>query len=200
MSLSLPDGFSVRAATREDAPAINELVVAADEAVQGWSDSTEAELFDWWRLADLEQDSWVVERRRPCRGLQRALRTRRERGVGRLRPSHEDGARARGVAPCERRGSRPRTRASGRTHVVPCAGRCRPTAVRAARLSRGAPVLPDVDRARRAAACARVAEGFRVGTFEPDDASAFHAALDEAFVDEWTFISMPFEEWVEHST
>ena len=61
MSLSLPDGFSVRAATREDASAINELVVAADEAVQGWSDSTEADLLDWWRLTDLEQDSWVVE-------------------------------------------------------------------------------------------------------------------------------------------
>ena len=53
MSLSLPDGFSVRAATREDASAINELVVVADEAVQGWSDSTEADLLDWWRLADL---------------------------------------------------------------------------------------------------------------------------------------------------
>ena len=36
-------------------------------------------------------------------------------------------------------------------------------------------------------------EGFRVGTFEPDDARAFHAALNEAFADEWNFVSMPFE-------
>lgn len=45
----------------EDAAAINELVVAVDTVVQGWSDSTEAELVDWWRLTDLAGNSWVVE-------------------------------------------------------------------------------------------------------------------------------------------
>ena len=50
MTSSLPEGFRARPATVEDAPAINELVIAVDTAVQGWSDSTEAELVDWWRL------------------------------------------------------------------------------------------------------------------------------------------------------
>ena len=50
MSSSPPEGFRVRPASVEDAPAINELAVAVDTVVQGWSDSTEAELVDWWRL------------------------------------------------------------------------------------------------------------------------------------------------------
>ena len=61
MSSSLPEGFHVRPATAEDAPAINELVIAVDTVVQGWSDSTEADLVDWWRLTDLTVNSWVVE-------------------------------------------------------------------------------------------------------------------------------------------
>jgi hypothetical protein len=61
MSSSPPEGFRVRPATVDDAPAINELVIAADTAVQGWSDSTEAELVDWWRLTELDGNSWLVE-------------------------------------------------------------------------------------------------------------------------------------------
>ena len=41
-------------------------------------------------------------------------------------------------------------------------------------------------------------EGFRVGTFESGDGPVFHAALDEAFADEWNHVSMPFEQWAEH--
>ena len=144
MSSSLPDGFSVRPATREDASAINELVG------RGRRSSSGLVRFDRGRPAGV-----VAARRpragllgrgtgRPGRGVQRALRTCRERGARRLRPSREDGARARGVAACEWRGSCPGTRALGRTDVVSCSGRCRPAVVRAARLSRGAPVLPDV--------------------------------------------------------
>src|SRR5438445_13853767 len=61
MSSAPPEGFQVRAATAEDAPAINELVIAADTTVQGQSDSTAVELVEWWRLTDLATNSWVVE-------------------------------------------------------------------------------------------------------------------------------------------
>ena len=61
MRSSPPEGFRVRPATVDDAPAINDLMVAADIAVQGWSDSTAAELIDWWRLTDLATNSWVME-------------------------------------------------------------------------------------------------------------------------------------------
>jgi hypothetical protein len=61
MSSSQPEGFRVRPLAVADTPAINELVIAADIAVQGWSDSTAGEVEDWWRLTDLAENSWVVE-------------------------------------------------------------------------------------------------------------------------------------------
>jgi len=60
MSSSPPDGFSLRRATVDDTPAINELITSADKAVQGWSESSEGELLGWWRLVDLEHNSWVL--------------------------------------------------------------------------------------------------------------------------------------------
>ena len=60
MSSSPPEGLSVRRATLDDAPAIDELITAADHAVQGWSDSSVPELLGWWRMLDLEQSSWVL--------------------------------------------------------------------------------------------------------------------------------------------
>jgi GNAT superfamily N-acetyltransferase len=38
-------------------------------------------------------------------------------------------------------------------------------------------------------------KGFRVGTFEAGDARAFHAALNDAFAEEWNFAPQPFEQW-----
>src|SRR5205814_435454 len=60
MSLPPPDGLRLRPATVADAPAIDELITAADEAVQGWSESSQSELLGWWRMVDLERDSWVL--------------------------------------------------------------------------------------------------------------------------------------------
>ena len=61
MSSSPPDGLAVRPATVDDAPAINDLVTAADVAVQGWSESSESELLGWWRMMDLGHNSWVLD-------------------------------------------------------------------------------------------------------------------------------------------
>src|SRR5205809_5690323 len=60
MSSPPPDGLDVRRATVEDAAAIDELVTAADVAVQGWSESSVPELLGWWRMIDLELSSWVL--------------------------------------------------------------------------------------------------------------------------------------------
>jgi mycothiol synthase len=40
-------------------------------------------------------------------------------------------------------------------------------------------------------------EGFRVTTFESGDERAFHAALNEAFAEEWNFVPQSFEVWAE---
>ena len=196
MSLSLPEGFRVRPATVEDAPAINELVIAVDTVVQGWSDSTEAELVDWWRLTDLAGNSWVVEddslvaygvviahgENAETDGFVHPAKTGLGLGSWLLRRGEERGrelgyraALTWCLAPDT--GARALFERSGyrearRFYRMLVEHETEPTA----------PEWP---------------EGFRVSTFEPGDGRAFHAALDEAFAEEWNHVSEPFEEWAE---
>jgi mycothiol synthase len=198
MTLSLPDGFSVRPATLEDAAAVNELVVLVDEEVQGWSDSTEADLLDWWRLVELERDSWVVEQdgslaaysvlfphgeNAELDGFVHPMKT--GLGLGSwLLATGERRARERGLS-------------TARTWCLTPDDVARrlfeQLGYREAR--RFYRMLIELDEPPPAA---EWPEELRIGTFEPDDARAFHAALGEAFEDEWSFVSLPFDEWVEH--
>jgi mycothiol synthase len=194
MSSSPPEGFRVRPATVEDAPAINELVIEADTAVQGRSDSTAVELLDWWRLTDLAANSWVVEddsvaaygvvmpigERAESDGFVHPAKTGLGLGSWLLRQG-EVRARELGFATVltwclapdtdaralfERSGYR-EVRRFYRMYVE----------------HEVEPPAPDWP------------EGFRVGTFKPGDAQAFHAALNDAFAEEWNFAPQPFEQW-----
>lgn len=196
MASSPPEGFRVRPATVEDAPAINELVIAVDTAVQGWSDSTEAELVDWWRLTELAGNSWVVEddtlaaygvviahgESVETDGFVHPSKTRLGLGSWLLRRA-EERARELGFATtltwslAPDRDARELFERSGYRE-----------ARRFYRMlveHEGEPPAPEWP------------EGFRVSTFEPGDGPAFHAALDEAFADEWNFVSEPYEHWAE---
>ena len=196
MSSSSPDGFRVRPATVEDAPAINELVIAVDVAVQGWSDSTEAELVDWWRLTDLAGNSWVVEddslaaygvviahgENAETDGFVHPAKTGLGLGSWLLRRGEQRacdlGYRAvltwcltpdtSARALFERSGYR-EVRRFYRMLVE----------------HKGEPPAPEWP------------EGFRVSTFEPGDGPAVHAVLDEAFADEWNHVPEPLEHWAE---
>ena len=196
MSSSLPEGFRVRPATVEDASAINELVIAVDNVVQGWSDSTADELVDWWRLTDLARNSWVVEDETLA-------------GYAVVIPHGESAETDGYVAPAKTglglgswllgRGEE-RARELG-FHSVLTWCLAPDTDARALFERSGyrevrrfyrmlvehedEPVAPEWP------------QGFRVSTFEPGDGRAFHAALDEAFADEWNFVSEPFEAWAE---
>ncbi len=194
MSSSLPEGFRVRPATVDDAPAINELVVATDTAVQGHSDSTALELVEWWRLTNLAANSWVVEddslaayavvvpwgESAETDGFVHPAKTGLGLGSWLLQQG-EERVRELGfvtaltwcLAPdtgaralFERSGYR-EVRRYYRMYVE----------------HEAEPPAPEWP------------EGFRVNTFEPNDARAFYAALDEAFAEEWNFVSTPFEEW-----
>jgi mycothiol synthase len=197
MSSSPPDGFSVRPATVDDAPAINELVNAADTAVQGWSESSEGELLGWWRMIDLEHNSWVL-----LEGEEVAAYA-----VG---FAHADMLELDGFVHPEQRG-----RGLGAWLVARAEGRARELGKqrllafslagdnRAHRLFEQFG-MRDLRRYYRMMidlesepAPPRWAAGLHVGTFEPEDAKAFHDALREAFEDEWNFVRMPFEEWRE---
>jgi mycothiol synthase len=194
MSSSLPEGFHVRPATVEDAPAVNELVVAVDTAVQGWSDSTAAELADWWRETDLARNSWVVEddgvaayavvvshgRTADIDGFVHPAKTGVGLGSWLLRQGEE------------------RVRDLGfRTVLTWCLApdsRARALFERSGyrEVRRFYRMLIEHD---AAPVPAEWPEGFRVSTFEPGEGRAFHAALDEAFADEWNFVSQTFEQW-----
>jgi mycothiol synthase len=197
MSLSPPNGFRARPVVTEDAPAVNGLVVAADEAVMGWSDSTAPDLADWWRLVDLEHDSWLVENSEPVaygvllrhgefaeldgyvhptstgRGLGRWLL---ERGQARARELGLDKVGTWCLAPD----------AAARTLFE---------SLGFAEARRYYRMVIDFDGPPPAP---QWPGGFRVDTFELEDARAFHGTLNEAFEDEWNFVPMPFERWYEH--
>ena len=198
MSSSLPDGCTVRAATPEDAAAINELVVAADEAVQGWSDETEADLLDWWRLVDLEQDSWVVEQHGSLAayGVVFAHAEKAELD-GFVHPTKTGlGLGTWLLARGEAR-ARERELPIARTWCLAPDGAARRLfeSLGYREVRRYYRMLIELEAPPPAP---EWPEGFRIGTFELDDAREFHAAVNEAFADEWSFLSMPFEQWVEH--
>ena len=197
MSSSPPDGFSVRRATVEDAPAVNELITTADLDVQGWTDSSEPELLGWWRMMDLEQNSWVLE----ADGAVAAY------GVGFV---HGDVLELDGFVHPQRRGQ-----GLGRWLVDQAESRARELGKerlqafslaqdeRAHRLfelcgmheqRRYYRMMIEHD---REPAPAEWPDGLRVATFEEEDAKAFHDALGEAFEEEWGFVRMPFDEWRE---
>ena len=196
MSSSLPDGFSARPVTREDVAALNDLVVAADEAVMGWSDSTEADLLDWWRFVDLEHDSWVVEdgsvaaygvlyKHGEIAYIDAYVNPlRKGSGLGSwLLERGEERARARGLSKAQ--------------------AWCLAEDADARQLFEGRG-FHDVRRYYRMLIELEAPppdpewpEGLRVDTFGLEDARAFHAAVNEAFAEEWNWVPQPFERWLE---
>jgi mycothiol synthase len=194
MSSSLPEGFSVRPATVEDAAAINELVIAVDTVVQGWSDSTDAELVGWWRETDLAGNSWVVEGDSLAAYAVVVPHGETADVDGFVHPSQM----GRGLGSWLLRRGEERARELGFSTVLTwCLA---PDADARALFERFG--YREVRRFYRMLVehdaeppAAEWPEGFRVGTFEPDDARAFHSALGEAFAEEWNFVSTPFEQW-----
>jgi mycothiol synthase len=197
MSSSPPDGLSVRRATVDDAAAVDELISAADVAVQGWSESSVPELLAWWRMMDLEHDSWLLH--------EGDVLVAYAAGFG-----HADAFELDGFVHPQHRG-----RGFGTWLVARGEERAR---------ERGKPELQAFslagdDRAHRLFEQCGMSErrryyrmmielddeppetelpdGFALETFDPKDAEAFHDALVEAFEDEWNFVAMPFEEWRE---
>jgi GNAT superfamily N-acetyltransferase len=194
MSSSAPEGFRLRSATVEDAHAINELVIAADTAVQGWSDSTPAEVVEWWRLTDLAANSWILEDDSlAAYGVVIPYGESAE-ADGFVHPTKTD----RGLGSWLLRRGVERARELGFPSVLTwCLA---PDAAARALFERFG--YREVRRFYRMLvehqaepAPAEWPEGFRVSGFELGDARAFHAALDEAFAEEWNFVPEPFEKW-----
>ncbi|HEY8793009.1 MAG TPA: GNAT family N-acetyltransferase [Gaiellaceae bacterium] len=192
----LPEGFRVRAAAGADAAAISELMVAADTVVQGWSDSTALELVEWWRMTDLATNSWVVED-----GSVAAYGVVIPHGASAETDAFVHPAKTGlGLGSWLLRRGEERVRELGFATVLTwCLA---PDADARALFERSG--YREVRRFYRMLVEHEVEppppdwpEGFRVGTFELADARGFHAALDEAFAEEWNFVSEPFDSWAE---
>jgi mycothiol synthase len=197
MSSSPPDGLRVRRATVEDAAAIDELITAADEAVQGWSESSVPELLGWWRMMDLEQSSWVLYDETGIRAYAAGF----SHGDlfeldGFVHPDHQQ--RGLGAWLVARGEDRARELGKARLQTFSLAGD-----VRAHRLfeqcgmrelRRYYRMMIELDEPPPPAV---FPDGLSVETFDPDHARAFHDALIEAFADEWGFVAMSFEDWRE---
>ncbi len=197
MSSSPPDGFSVRRATVDDAPAVDELITAADVAVQGWSESSVPELLGWWRMMDLEHDSWLLHEDDALVGYAAGFGHADAFELdGFVHPRHR--RRGLGAWLVARGEERARERGKSQLQAFSLAGddraqrlfeQCGMSELR--RYYRMMIELADQPPE------AELPDGFTLGTFDPKDAKAFHDALIEAFEDEWNFVAMPFEEWRE---
>src|SRR5919204_1209531 len=194
---SPPESLTLRPATVDDAPAIDELITAADVAVQGWSESSEGDVLQWWRMMDLERNSWVLQ----DDGAIVAYGVAFVHGEmleldGFVHPAHQGrGLGAWLVARAEERVQELELQKLNTWALA---------ADQSARRLFETFGLRELRRFYRMAIDfdgpppgPQWPDGVRVETFEPEDARAFHAALGEAFEDEWHFVSMPFEEWHE---
>lgn len=198
MSSSPPDGYSVRPARAGDAEAVTALVVASDVAVQGWSECVPDDFRSWWRgLADLGTDTWLVERDGAVVAYGDVLKHGEVmESDGYVHPEHL--GRGLGSWLRDRMEERARALARPRIHTF-CLGP--DTGARALFEQRG---MNEVRRYYRMVidlddppSPPAVPEGIRIATFQTEDARAFHAALDEAFADEWNFVPIAFDEWVQ---
>ncbi len=197
MSSSLPDTLTVRPASTDDAEAVNELMVATDVAVQGWSDGSPDELLSWWRRNDPVENSWLVSD-----------------GGGVIAYGdffeHGDWAELDGYVRPDRKGeglgSWLVARAEERAHAV---GKrrlqtwCLAADADTLRLfqqhgfaeaRRYYRMLIELDRPPEAP---EWPGGMRVATFREEDARAYYDAIGEAFAEEWNFVHDPFEHWRE---
>jgi mycothiol synthase len=196
MSSSLSEQFTVRAARDADAEAVAGLSAAAERAVRGEADIDAADVRDWWRLKDLERDSWLIE----DAGRIVAAATLFPRGEapnvwGDVHPEHNGRglgsmlvdlteARARDLG-----AKRIRREAFGANRAAralfEARGYCHVRTWYTMRIDLADEPPPEPE--------------WPVGVypvpFRLEDAEAFHAAQTEAFEDEWGFVPLPFEEW-----
>lgn len=192
---SLPDGFDVRDATQDDIGVAAEIIRAEERSVRGESIWSAADTSDFWRVANFEGGSWIVERDgdpvafAACHDVDRECHC----WVS-VHPNAE--GRGLGTWLLERVEQRARTLGAHRVRTGAFAENAA-----APRLFERLGFL-----AARHFYRMRIAlehepappewpAGIEFAIFRPEDARAFHRALQEAFADEWGFHPFSFDEW-----
>jgi len=190
----LPEGFRVRAASPSDLDAAEDIVRAEETSFRA-TPSPSFDLGDFWRNANFGAASWMVERDGTPVGFAAGM----ERGDGSdywatVRPEIA----GRGVSTWLLKRAEERAREAGSAVLrVGCVvennaavSLFRALGFREARhffqmrIDFEQPPEPTSPPAP-----------IRLTPFDPDDARAFHATLNEAFAEEWGWQALPFEEW-----
>jgi mycothiol synthase len=190
------EGLAFRRPNEDDLANAARVFAAEEEALRGRVTYGEDELRDFWRLYDFAEGSWLVEN-----------------GVG--EPVGFSGFMARGEEFSCWIGVDPRYNGRGISTELIARGEQRVRQLGGDRLRAGMLVENAAARKLLEALGFReirrffrmqidfgglppgpsAIEGIRIATFRQADARAFHEAMNEAFVDDWGFVSMPFEEW-----
>jgi mycothiol synthase len=195
MSSSLPEP---RPLTRDDAEAAEDVACALEAAVGYRPTTSEAALLDWWSFAELETGSWAFEADGRLLGFGWIFdRGGTPDGSGFVHP--EAFGRGVGSSLADRYERWAQQRGFDVLHTVVYAGDERGTMLVRSRGYREArrfyELLIDLDGEPPPAP--ESPEGLRVVPVAREDARAFYDAITEAFEDDWGFVAMPFEEYVE---
>jgi mycothiol synthase len=198
MSSSLPDGHAVRPLSAADADHAAEVLRELESLFRRRVGATPSELLEWWSFSELATDSWCVERDGRIAAF--AWVTHHGNGEadvgGAVRPdSHGLGLGGSLVELSERRS---RELGARRIFSHLYAGDTAGSALLEKHGYRDArhffEMVADLENAPPEPAWP---DGIRPEPFRREDARAFHAALGQAFEDEWGFIAMPFDTWLE---
>jgi len=199
--VTLPAGYSVRPATGSDLDAMLEIANAYDLKDLGEPDTAREHLADSWRVAgfDAEGDTWLVHGPGAVPaafGLVEPTSSDVLESFGRVHPRHRGfGLGGFLVTSMEARAAQ---RGTARLHNAVSAT----DAAAAAILERRAYELVrhfwhmEGSLQGRSAAPAPVPGGFTIRPAGASDERAAWSAIEEAFIDHWSWASEPFEEWI----
>lgn len=193
------NGLTFRRPRDDDLAGAAAVFAAEEQALRGHVTIGADELRDWWRLYDLANGSWLVED-----------------DTG--QPVAFGGLLARGGEFSSWIGVHPRYNGLGISTELLARAEQRVREIGGNSLKAG--TLAENARAREllealgfrevrrfyrmqvdfdgAPAPAGQVDGIAIKTFRPEDARRFHEAMNEAFVDDWGFVALPFEEWKQH--
>jgi mycothiol synthase len=195
--MKLAADFALRGAVRDDLEPAAAIVRAEEEALRGESLFTGADLRDFWRLADVEGGSWIVEHDGAYAAFAACIyRDDRAECWSTVHPS----CAGRGLGSFLLRRAEEHARERDLPQITggTFAENAKAHALFAALGYREArhffQMRIDLD---TQPALPRWPDGIVATTFRPDDARDFHAALNEAFANEWGWHAAPFEEWRE---
>lgn len=193
--MNVPSGFSMRRAVPEDLGVAAAIVRTEEEALRGESHFTGEELRDFWRLADFDGGSVVVERDDDPVAFGMCIF---REGHGECWASVQPrwGGHGLGSFLLKRAEEESRERRLSDLRAGMFAENGAARALFAALGFREArhyfQMRIELDHELPQP---RWPEGIAVTTFRSEDARDFHRALNEAFADEWGWHPAPFEEW-----